>query len=128
MPQPLFLTAAAVAAVTLGLAGSASAHGRNIPEHGGVLQVVADATVELVTKPAGVEVWVEEEGEEIASGTMDGKLIVAEGGAAKDIVLTPGAGNMWEAKGLTLGHGAHVTVLMTAKTGSDKVAANFTIK
>ncbi|HET6971387.1 MAG TPA: hypothetical protein VFH92_09700 [Phenylobacterium sp.] len=120
--------AALAAAASLGAAGVAYAHGGNVPEHGGVLKLVADTSVELVTRPEGVQVWVEEEGEEVPSASMTGKLVIVAGADRSEVALTPGAGNMWEAKGLTLKHGSNVTVLMVGAAGRDKTAASFTIK
>lgn len=119
---------AALAAAAALSAGAALAHGGNVPEHGGVLKLVADTSVELVRRPEGVQVWVEEEGEEVASGSMTGKLVIVAGADRSEVPLTPGAGNMWEAKGLTLKHGSNVTVLMVGAAGRDKTAASFTIK
>ncbi|MBW8812932.1 MAG: hypothetical protein JF588_05850 [Caulobacterales bacterium] len=119
--------AALTAAAALS-AGTALAHGGNVPEHGGVLKLVADTSVELVRRPEGVQVWVEEEGEEIPSASMTGKLVIVSGADKTEVALTPGAGNMWEAKGLSLTRGANVTVLMVGAAGRDKTAASFTIK
>jgi hypothetical protein len=116
------------AAASLGLACSAEAHGGTVPEHGGVLKLVADTSVELVRRPEGVQVWVEEEGEEVASGSMAGKLVIVDGGAKSEVALIPGAGNMWEAKGLKLKPGAEVTVFMVGNSGRDKTTASFKIK
>ncbi|HEX7761083.1 MAG TPA: hypothetical protein VF459_16375 [Caulobacteraceae bacterium] len=110
-----------------GLGGAAFAHGGSVPEHGGVLKLVADTSVELVRKPTGVEVWVEEEGEEIPSATMTGKLVIVDGGATKEVELQPATDNMLEAKGLTIGSGATVTVTVAAKVGHDKTTAVFTV-
>jgi hypothetical protein len=128
MKKSLLWTAAAIVVATAGLGSTAYAHGGNVPEHGGVIQLVADTSVELVTRPTGVEVWIEEEGEEIPSAAMTGALVVVQGGATQDVALQPGPGNMWEARGLTLAPGAKVTVLMADKNSHAKTTASFTIK
>lgn len=118
-------------AIALGLSALGSAaygHGGTVAEHGGVLKLVADTSLELVAKPASVEVWVEEDGEEVASATLTGKLVIVEAGATREVELQPGAGNMLEAKGLTIGHGATVTVTVAGKGSHAKTTANFTIK
>lgn len=118
-------------AISLGLCSlgaTAYAHGGNVPEHGGVLKLVADTSVELVRKPAGVEVWVEDEGEEVPSATLTGKLVIHEAGATKEVELQPAAGNMLQAQGLQIGHGAKVTVTVAPKAGHQKTTANFIIK
>jgi hypothetical protein len=126
--KTLFYTALAATAAALGFGGLANAHGGNVPEHGGVLQMVGDTSVELVPHPGDVQVWVEEGGEEIASAAMTGKLMITDSGASREVELQPGQGNMWNAKGLTIGHGAKVIVVMADKTSHAKTAANFTVK
>jgi hypothetical protein len=81
-----------------------------------------------VNAPAGVQVFVEEEGEETPSSTMTGKLVITDGGAAREVALQPAAGNMWEAKGVTIAKGAKVDVVMTNSTSHAKTNANFTIE
>ena len=128
MNMPHAWTALALALGLSGLGSAAYAHGGTVAEHGGVLKLVADTSLELVTKPAGVEVWVEEEGEEVASSTLTGKLVIVEKGATREVDLQPAAGNMLEAKGLKIGHGATVTVTVAGKGSHAKTTANFTIK
>jgi hypothetical protein len=118
--------AAAVLAAGSGLAGGALAHGQGKPEHGGVLQLVGETSVELVNRPDHVEVWVEDEGEEIASAGLSGKLLV-ESPAKSEIALAPAGENKLEAKGTSLPKGAQVTVLLTTTATEAKTAATFTI-
>ena len=125
-PRPLI--ALALALGLCGVSASAYAHGGTVAEHGGVLKLVADTSVELVTKPTGVEVWVEEDGEETPSATLTGKLVIVEAGATKEVELQPAAGNMLEAKGLKVAHGAKVTVTVAAKGSHAKTSASFTVK
>ena len=120
------LAAAALAAGVLGFAAGASAHGKGKPEHGGVLQLVGETSIELVNRPDHVEVWVEDEGEEIASAGLSGKLLV-DGPAKAEIALAPAGENKLEAKGATLPKGSEVTVLLTATASQAKTAATFKI-
>lgn len=128
MNKPQFWTSLALALALSGLTSAAYAHGGTVAEHGGVLKLVADTSVELVTKPTGVEVWVEEDGEETSSATLTGKLVIVEGGATKEVELQPAAGNMLEAKGLKVAHGAKVTVTVAPKGSHAKTTASFTVK
>lgn len=118
--------AGAALAAGLGLAGGALAHGQGRPEHGGVLQLVGETSVELVNRPDHVEVWVEDEGEEIASAGLSGKLLV-ESPTRSEIALAPAGGNKLEAKGATLAKGSQVTVLLTATATQAKTAATFNV-
>jgi hypothetical protein len=119
--------------VTLALLGTApfntaQAHGGTQPEHGGVVQLVGDMTFELVARPEGVELYVEDDGDEVTSSDLVAKLTVVSAGARSDVTLTPSAGNKFEAKGVKIAPGAKVTVLLTLKDKQSKIAANFTIK
>ena len=57
-----------VALVVLGIPSltfdAAQAHGGTQPEHGGVVQLVGDMSFELVAGADGVELYVEDDGEE----------------------------------------------------------------
>ena len=119
-----------VTLVLLGTApfNAAQAHGGTQPEHGGVVQLVGDMTFELVARPEGVELYVEDDGDEVTSADLAAKLTVVSAGAKSDVTLTPAAGNKFEAKGVKIAPGAKVTVLLTLKDKQSKIAANFTIK
>lgn len=107
---------------------TARAHGGTQPEHGGVVQLVGDMSFELVPAADHVELWVEDDGEEVTSADLAAKLTIVDGGAKSEVALTPAGGNKFEAKGVKLGKGAKVTALLTLKDKQSKVAANFTIK
>jgi hypothetical protein len=119
-----------VALVLLGTASFnvAQAHGGTQPEHGGVVQLVGDMTFELVARPDGVELYVEDDGEEVNSADLAAKLTIVNAGAKSEVVLAPAAGNKFEAKGVKIASGAKVTALLTLKDKQSKIAANFTIK
>jgi hypothetical protein len=119
--------ALALGAGVLAFSAAAQAHGGNKPEHGGVLKVVGDTTVELVNRPDHVEVWVEQEGEEIASSNYTGKLVV-NAAARSEIALLAAGENKFEAKGAHLRKGSEVTVLLISKTNQARTAATFNIR
>jgi hypothetical protein len=85
-------------------------------------------TFELVARADGVELFVEDDGEEITSADFAAKLTVVNAGAKSGVTLTPAAGNKFEAKGVKIPSGAKVTALLTLKDKQSKIAANFTIK
>jgi hypothetical protein len=107
---------------------SARAHGGTQPEHGGVVQLVGDMTFELVARPDGVELFVEDDGEEINSAEFAAKLTIVNAGAKSEVTLAPATGNKFEAKGVKVAPGSKVTALLTLKDKQSKIAANFTIK
>ena len=106
----------------------ALAHGGTQPEHGGVVQLVGDMTFELVARPDGVELFVEDDGEEINSAEFAAKLTIVNAGAKSEVVLAPATGNKFEAKAVKIAPGSKVTALLTLKDKQSKIAANFTIK
>jgi hypothetical protein len=107
---------------------AAQAHGGTQPEHGGVVQLVGDMSFELVARADGVELYVEDDGDEINSADMAARLTVVDAGAKSEVTLTPAAGNKFEAKGVKIARGAKVAVLLTLKDKQSKIAANFTVK
>jgi hypothetical protein len=128
MKQLLFAFAALIILAAAAEFNTARAHGGTQPEHGGVVQLVGDMTFELVPAADHVELWVEDDGEEVTSADLAAKLTIVDGGAKSEVALTPAGGNKFEAKGVKLGKGAKVTALLTLKDKQSKVAANFTIK
>ena len=107
---------------------TALAHGGTQPEHGGIVQLVGDLSFELVPAADHVELWVEDDGEEVTSADLAAKLTIVDGGAKSEVALTPAGGNKFEAKGVKIGKGAKVTALLTLKDKQSKIAANFMIK
>jgi hypothetical protein len=120
-----FLALALLAAAPF---NTAWAHGGTQPEHGGVVQLVGDMTFELVARPDGVELYVEDDGEEVNSAELAAKLTIVAAGAKSEVVLAPATGNKFEAKGVKIAPGAKVTAVLTLKDKQSKIAANFTIK
>ena len=106
----------------------AQAHGGTQPEHGGVVQLVGDMTFELVARTDGVELYVEDDGEEVNSADLAAKLTIVNAGAKSEVVLAPATGNKFEAKGVKIAPGAKVTAVLTLKDKQSKIAANFTVK
>jgi hypothetical protein len=120
-----------VALLLLGVASltfdAAQAHGGTQPEHGGVVQLVGDMSFELVARADGVELYVEDDGDEVTSADMAAGLTIVDAGAKSEVKLTPAAGNKFEAHGVKIPRGAKVVVLLTLKDKQSKIAANFTI-
>lgn len=126
MKQLLIVTLFGAAAL---LFGPAHAHGNLEPDHpGGIVQIVGDLSFELVPGPAGADLYVEEDNEELASEGMSAKLTVIAGGVKTESLMTPAGGNKLEAKGVKIPKGARVAVLLTRKDKVTKVGANFALK
>lgn len=104
------------------------AHGNTKPKHGGVMQMVGEMSFELVAGADGAELYVVDDGEDIASADMAAKLTIVSGAATSEATMQPAGGNKFEAKGVQLPSGAKVAVLLTTKDSVSKVRANFTMK
>ena len=123
-----FFAALLVATLAWASIDTAGAHGGTQPEHGGIVQLVGDMSFELVPAADRVELWVEDDGEEVNSAELAAKLTVVDGGAKSEVALKPAGGNKFEAKGVKIAKGAKVTALLTLKDKQSKIAANFTVK
>jgi hypothetical protein len=128
--KQLLSSFAALLVLAIGSIGfnTARAHGGTQPEHGRIVQLVGDMSFELVPAADHVELWVEDDGEEVTSADLAAKLTIVDGGAKSEVALSPAGGNKFEAKGVKIGKGAKVTALLTLKDKQSKIAANFTIK
>lgn len=116
----VLLVASLASAMVLG-------HGNTKPLHGGVVQMVGEKSFELVTKPDGAELYVVDDGEDVASAGMTAKLTIDVGGTKSEAAMQPAGGNKFEAKGAKIPSGAKVAVLLVAADQS-KTTARFTIK
>lgn len=122
------LAAFALLVAPFAAGGAAYAHGSTKPQHGGIVQVTGETMFELVKKPAGVELYISEHGEEIPSSTASAKLSIASGGAKKEVPLAPAGGNKYVAKGVKLPSGSKVIVTLVDNTIKAKTFATFTVK
>ena len=112
---------------TLSLAfNAAQGHGSTKPAHGGVVQMVGDTSFELVARPDGAEIYLVDDGDDLATEGLSGKLTIDNAGTKTDAVLTPAGGNKLEAKGAKIPSGAKVVVLVVLKDAS-KLRASFTV-
>ena len=122
------LAALALLAAPLAAGGVAHAHGSMKPQHGGIVQMTGETLFELVTTPKGVELYVSEDDEPVASSSATAKLTIASGAAKKDAPLTPAGGNKFVAKGLNVASGSKVTVTLINNASKAKSFATFTVK
>jgi hypothetical protein len=120
------LSALAAGVCALGL-NTASAHGVAEPEHGGIIQVVNEIVVELVSRGDVTEVYLKDDDDPMPTAGMSGSLNIAAGGGKTQAVLKPAGGNKLEAKGVKLASGAKVLVIVQLAEKKPKLSASFTI-
>jgi hypothetical protein len=117
-----------LAGVALGTAAPSFAHGNMAPQHGGVVQMSGETLFELVRAPRGVAIYVTEDDEPLASAAATGKLAVTAGGQTRNVALTPGPGNRFDAAGLKLPAGAKVAVQVVEKATQARLGTTFVVK
>lgn len=118
--------AAAVLGLSLLGSGAALAHGGAEPKHGGIVQTASDLSFELVARPDGAVLYVEDHGKPMSVDGLSGKLTVLKGSERSEAALSA-AGDRLEAKGITLAPGAKVVAaLQTA--GKKAITVRFTVK
>lgn len=113
---------------SLFVTASAYAHGGGKPEHGGVLQMVGETSLELVAKSDGVELYVEDEGEEVPSADRSAKLTITDAGKTSQTTLLPAGGNKFEGAGVKIAKGDTAAVLVTNTATQAQVGTTFAIK
>lgn len=114
-------------AALLGTAPLARAHGDPVPQHGGIVKVAKDITFELVVRPQGAEVYLDDHGSPIATANLSGKLTAVKGLSKSEAPLKPAGGNRLDASGITIESGAKVLASITSADGARKFNVWFTV-
>ncbi len=103
------------------------AHGITEPQHGGIVKVVGDISLELVQADGQVEIYILDDEPWDTSG-MGGKLKVDTAGNKANYELIPIDGSGLKAEGVTLAVGAKVLAIITKADGYSKIAGKFEIE
>jgi hypothetical protein len=121
------LFAAAVLAFAFTTATAVHAHGEAKAKQGGVVTVAGDLVFELVVKPEGAVVYVEDHGKPFATAGMSGKLTVLKGTEKSEGELKAAGDNRLEASGVKLAKGARAVATVTT-TDKKTLTVRFTVK
>jgi hypothetical protein len=105
---------------------AAHPHGSTKPMHGGLVQLIGETSFELVARADGAEVYLIDDGEELPTEGLGGKLMIDNAGTKTEAALTPAGGNKLEAKGAKIPSGTQVVVLVVLKDAS-KLRATFSM-
>jgi hypothetical protein len=105
---------------------AAQAHGSTKPMHGGLVQLIGETSFELVARADGADVYLIDDGEDLPTDGLSGKLMIDTAGTKTEATLTPAGGNKLEAKGAKIPAGTKVVVLVVLKDAS-KVRATFSM-
>jgi len=122
----LLLGGAALSAILTG--GLARAHGAPQANHGGIVQAVGETWLELVVRGDAVDLYVQDDGDDLASAGMTGKVTVVNGAARKEFALAPSGDNKLTGKAAGVAKGSKVLAVLTLDDKKTKVSATFDIK
>jgi hypothetical protein len=106
----------------------AFAHGDSKPRHGGQVVEVGETAFELVRAPAGVSLYVRDDGDEVPAATMTAKLFVTTGAKKSEIALVAAKGSELFAKGAKIPSGSRVGALIINNQTKARQSATFDIK
>ena len=109
-------------------AAPAYAHSDTKPRHGGQVVEVGETAFELVRAPAGVSLYVRDDGDDVPASSLTAKLIVTTGAKKSEVPLVAGKGSQFIAKRLNIPHGSRVGVLIINKQTKARQSATFAIK
>ena len=109
-------------------AKTALAHGSPTANHGGVVQAVGETWLELVVRGDTVELYLQDDGDDMPSADISGKVTVVKGAAKSEFALKPAGGNKLEAKAPGAVKGSKVLASVTLADKKTKVSTSFDIK
>lgn len=112
------------AAFALALPAAALAHGSMIPMHGGQVAVDGEIQIEAVSTPAGLEVYVTEEGLDVPVADLTGRASIQTGSAAPT-ELEPVESSHLLAPGLVPTEGDAVLVMVVSRISGLRSFATF---
>jgi hypothetical protein len=125
MKKLLSIMALSAAAMSAGLAYG---HGAPTANHGGIVQAVGETWLELVVRGDTVELYVQDDGDDMPSADLAGKVTVVKGAAKSEFTLKPAGGNKLEARAPGAVKGSKVLALLTLADKKTKVSTTFDIK
>jgi hypothetical protein len=115
----------AAAALT---SGYALAHGAPVANHGGIVQAVGETWLELVVKGDQVELYLQDDGDDMPSAEVAGKITLVTAAGKKEFALQPAGGNKLEAKAPGAAKAGKVLALLTMADKKTRVSTTFDIK
>ena len=124
MKKIVGIMALAAAALT---SGHALAHGAPVANHGGIVQAVGETWLELVVKGDQVELYLQDDGDDMPSAEVTGKLMLPAAGK-QEFALKPAGGNKLEAKVPGASKAGKVSALLTMADKKTRVSTTFDVK
>jgi hypothetical protein len=106
----------------------AFAHGAATANHGGIVQTVGETWLELVVVGDKVALYLQDDGDDMPTSEITGKVTVVKGGSRSEFVLKPAGDNKLEAKAPGVVKGSKVLALLTLADKKTKVSTTFDIR
>ncbi|WP_157218550.1 hypothetical protein [Flavisphingomonas formosensis] len=106
----------------------AYAHSDTKPRHGGQVVEVGETAFELVRAPAGVSLYIRDDGDDVPASALTAKLIVTTGAKKSEVPLVAGKDSQSFAKGLKIPAGSRVGVLIINTQTQARQSATFNIQ
>jgi hypothetical protein len=111
------------------LSGNAAfAHGAAMANHGGIVQTVGETWLELVVVGDKVELYLQDDGDDMPTSEITGKVTVVRGASKAEFMLKPAGDNKLEAKAPGVVKGSKVLALLTLADKKTKVSTTFDIR
>ena len=121
------LGALVLAAATL-TSGYALAHGAPVANHGGIVQAVGETWLELVVTDDQVELYLQDDGDDMPSAEVAGKITLVTSAGKNEFVLKPAGGNKLEAKAPGAAKAGKVLALLTMADKKTRVSTIFNLQ
>jgi hypothetical protein len=112
----------------LSAAALAGAHGSATANHGGIVQTSGETWLELVVKGDTLQLYLQDDGDDMPTAGISGKLTLVKGAARSEFALKPAGGNLLEARAPGAVKGAKVLAVLTLDDRKTKVSTTFEIK
>lgn len=108
--------------------GYAVAHGTPVAHHGGIVQAVGETWLELVVKGDQVELYLQDDGDDMPSAEVTGKVALVTAAGKQEFALKPAGGNKLEAKAPGAAKAGKVSALLTMADKKTRVSTTFDVK
>lgn len=108
----------------LSLSGKANAHGNTEPQHGGVVKIMGEYTIELVRHPNLSELYLAYDGEDMQASQLSAMLKVDVADSKEKLTLVAGENNRFYIQ-QGIADGSTVIAMVTLADGYSKIVAKF---
>lgn len=102
----------------------ASAHGSDMPLHGGIVKIVGEMSFELVALDSGTEVYLIDDGDPVDSSSVSVSIKYGKGDGKTVIDLEPAGPNKFVASEVLPGNNM-ILVVVTLPDGVSRIGAKF---